>query len=393
MDSFEKTLTTAKVQLIRTFPFLAFAVISTEYHLTTIPQIKTMAATLVGRTPTVLINEEFLLTKLTCTEERTFVLAHDLLHLFFMHLGRQTDRGYNPRLWDAAADFCINLLLVSLKSKHLQFPAFGGLYDEKYVGMSADAIYAQLLGDSGGDADAAADKFGMPGDGGNSPFDRISKAELTQSQVTNIKAQLAASMQGGSLAGDMRNSSLVNELYKLITPVISWREVLRNSITRSRNEYNSYRRYNSRSGVVIFPKSDGEKIDLLIGLDSSGSMGSGDIAEGLVETKSIVEEFANWNVQFVTCEMKVNVVGEYASENGDDFSSFSTNFNRGGGTDMNPIIAHAEESDHVPNVVIIFTDGFLTKELTSSHLSVIVVVTKNGNKSFTSAHHQVIHVD
>ena len=393
MSKVEETLTSTKTRLIRTFPFLAFVVVSAKYKITNDPMIKTMAATVSGTQPLIYIDEEFMMEKLTCVEERSFVIAHELMHLYFMHLGRQRDHGYHPKLWNVATDYFINYLLSELKSPNLTFPKWGGLYDEKYADMSSDEIYAKLLEDADHNMEKALSPFGEVGEGGDSPFDHVAEEDLTEDQKANIKAQLAASLQGGQLAGSMRNSALVKSLYELLEPTICWKDMLREYITKSRDEFYSYRRYNSRSGEIILPSSDGDSINLLFGIDTSGSMSNQDLAEGLTELKSIVDDFANWKVQFVTCEMDVDVVGDYSSEDGDDFTSFAQDYKRGGGTDMNPIIEHAESTDETPSAVIIVTDGYLSDELMSSHLPIIVVVTKSGNKDFESGEHLVVHIE
>jgi len=189
------------------------------------------------------------------------------------------------------------------------------------------------------------------------------------------------------MAGDMRNSALVKSLYNIIAPAVHWKDELADVIVQTREDRYTYNRYNARSsGGIIFPSSTGESIKMVFGIDTSGSMSDSDIAEALTELKEIVEVFTTWSINLVTCEMDVSEVGQYSSDIGDDFTTFSLDFKRGGGTDMNPIVEYAEQQQDEPSVVIIITDGYLSEDITPSHIPVILVVTRSGNPDLESAH-------
>jgi len=392
----QKTLTEAKTLLVRTFPFLAFIVISTKYQIMPVeddPAIKTMGAGMVGVSPIVYINQEFLMEKLTNVHERTFVIAHELLHIFFQHFGYAKLKGWDHQLFNIAADYFINYLIDSLESPHLAVPEFGVLLDEKYADMSSNEIYLKLLEESDGEPQKALGNFDAPGEpGGNSALDEIPQEGLSNDQRAELRASLSASLNNCNMPGNVRNSALVSALYDLLEPTQPWREVLADFVTKARNEYYSYSRYNSRSGEIIMPSSTGDKINLLFGVDTSGSMTDENLAEALTELNAIVNDFENWKITFVTCEMEVEQVGEYSSEIGDDFSSFSQDFIKGGGTDMNPIIMYSETLEEEPDAIIIITDGFLSEKLIETHLPVVVVVVRGGIETLDT-NHTVIYID
>ena len=136
----------------------------------------------------------------------------------------------------------------------------------------------------------------------------------------------------------------------------------------------------------------GHKINLLFGIDTSGSMSAENLAEALTELNAIVNDFENWKITFVTCEMDVELVGEYSSEIGDDFTTFSQDFKQGGGTDMNPIITFAESMEEEPDAMVIITDGYLSADLLMTHIPVIVVIVRGGIDELNT-HHHVIRID
>lgn len=124
------------------------------YH----PAINTMATDGVN----IFINPKFC-ASLT-SNEVLFVLCHEILHNVMSHfmreknlLGSKPSRGNHSR-WNRAADYEINPMVVDalvekngeylIKPEHFRDPkAFGGgggLYDEKYLNMSAEAIYKMI---------------------------------------------------------------------------------------------------------------------------------------------------------------------------------------------------------------------------------------------------------
>jgi predicted metal-dependent peptidase len=77
-------------------------------------------------------------------DEMLFLFGHEVLHNVFEHHYR---RGYrNPTLWNVAADFVINLILVESKiGKPPSLKKGGVLLDEKYKNLTTEEVYDILL--------------------------------------------------------------------------------------------------------------------------------------------------------------------------------------------------------------------------------------------------------
>ena len=87
-------------------------------------------------------------------DEVTFVLAHEVLHVVYMHFGRRSHR--DPQWWNMATDYCINAVLVQekigkmpekqveVKDENGKAAQRVGLYDSKYIGWTSEAIYDDL---------------------------------------------------------------------------------------------------------------------------------------------------------------------------------------------------------------------------------------------------------
>lgn len=82
-------------------------------------------------------NPEFL-SKLS-TNQQTFIIGHEVLHVAFNHLKRRKDK--NPELWNIATDAVINAML---KDQGLEMVE-GGVDMEEGLEMSAEQIYEKLL--------------------------------------------------------------------------------------------------------------------------------------------------------------------------------------------------------------------------------------------------------
>lgn len=381
----DQNLKTTRIDLNMVLPFLSFLVMSTEYNFTT--EVKTMAATTHGGNK-IYVNEEFL--NSMTRRERAFVIAHEMLHIFLEHIGRQTDHNYSGKLWNVATDYCINSHLIELNESRIVMPTFG-LYDVRYKSMSADQIYHILLKDSDGDANAAESKFGNCGEP-NSPFDELNKRPITDGELTNNRQKIAAAICTSDISAlkskGMGYSDLIRMFEDLLDSKIPWQSVLREYIIQSSKTRYTYNRPSRKSyhSKVIFPTMTGDNINLVFGVDTSGSMSSADLTEALTELHSICEEFDNWVVDLVSCDTRVHLIGDYNSEDGDDFCSVDINLVGGGGTEMSPMVEYANDKEDEPSVCIIITDGYIPEnELDDmvDEIPTIVIVTSSGNKDLT----------
>ena len=131
--------TRARVQLLLTQPF--FGTLSLRLKLVpgSLPTMATDGCRIV-------YNSDFV--DQLKPRELEGVLAHEVLHCALGHQCRRGER--NPELWNEAADFAINPILVR---NNLTLPA-GALNDPAFNNLSAEEIYARLLqrnsGDGGG---------------------------------------------------------------------------------------------------------------------------------------------------------------------------------------------------------------------------------------------------
>jgi predicted metal-dependent peptidase len=390
-ERLEKAITKTRIDIIREFPFMSFLLMNTEIMESS--DIPTCAATTVPRNM-IFVNENFFLTELKNRKERNFVMIHELLHIFLEHIGRQTDHNYHPKLWNVATDYVINLYINDMgkgSSRGVLSKPENILFDEKYNGMSADQVYHRLLKDAKNNADKAAaaggaDNIGDDGYNGQRPLDEVaneaqteaSKAENRQMVAAGIAQDTTSLKNMGGGAADM-----LRAFQDLIDPKIPWQSLLRDFVTAASRTHYTYNRISRRStGAILFPTMEGNHVKMCFGIDTSGSMSGDDLGEAMVELRSICEEFDAWEVDFVTCDTNVHLLGQYDSEEGDDWDCISKNLKGGGGTQMGPMVGYANEMEELPSVCIIITDGYIPEDELDQMVNdvpVIVVVTSEGN--------------
>jgi predicted metal-dependent peptidase len=181
-------------------------------------------------------------------------LAHETMHCVFDHIGRRN--GRNPKKWNCAGDFVINLVLRDAGFEIGKT----WLLDDKYIGMSADQVY-NLLPDN--DESEPLDAI-FDGDGNGNVESIAAEWKIATIQAVN------AAKKSGHLPQTMERF-----LDDLVRPRVDWREALRRFVTQiSRNDY-TWSRPNRRflSSGIYLPSLYSEVMGCLAnGIDTSGSI-------------------------------------------------------------------------------------------------------------------------
>lgn len=189
LDEVKEDIERAIALLIGLFPFFGgfiyrFRII---YVHPQDPHIQTMATD--GKN--IFINPAF--AKSLTDDQTVFILCHEILHNVMMHFSRAKAIGVKDfgGDWNIAADYEINPMLVEegLLTKEELKNGIKGLYEDKYLGMSAEEIYELIKGQKMPDLpdglkkkmQKAADELGDPqsgsgsGSGGSGPSDSDQK--------------------------------------------------------------------------------------------------------------------------------------------------------------------------------------------------------------------------
>jgi predicted metal-dependent peptidase len=316
-----------------------------------------------------------------------FVLAHEALHCALSHFARRLHRV--KFRWDVACDYAINPLLM--KEGFEQPP--GTLWDPSFDGMTAEEIYpyidentaeepmdrhiydSQEGGGSGAEPHSTEQKEPQtedasggsgtereqtgaeaefnPSAGGTPQPPPLSEGER-ESLALQWQQRLAAAaqqaMQAGKLGGEM--ARLVDHL---LQPRLPWRMLLAHYIRAAGRDDFSYTRPSRREGAAILPSLRSAAIDVVVAVDSSGSISEQELGEFLGEIDAIKGQMRA-RITVLACDAELAEGSPWVFEPWEE-CHFSAPIQGGGGTRFSPVFDWVSECDRSPDLLIYFTDG------------------------------------
>lgn len=314
------------------------------------PELKTAATD--GRT--IFFNRKFF-EKMT-VKQVEFVIAHEILHNVFDHMGRR--EGRQPKIFNIAADYCVNGQLVRDRIGDHKVPDIQIYHDTKYYGMGAEEIYDKLIeeGNDGSGGDMLDDHVDWEASNGEDGQPTYTKEELKQ-----IRDEIReATMQAAQAAGAGNTPASVARMIKDLTePKMNWREILRQQIQSTiKNDY-SFMRPNRKGWHMsaILPGTNYEEtIDICVSIDMSGSIGDEQAKDFLSEIKGIMEEYKDFKIKVWCFDTKVYNEQDYDGYSMDEFDQYEPM--GGGGTAFEANWDYMKKHDINPKKFIMFTDGY-----------------------------------
>lgn len=298
-------------------------------------------------------------------KEVEFLVGHEVLHVVYDHMGRRETRDH--QIWNIADDYAVN---ADLKKHQVgQFiTTVPCLYDKKYEGMAAEAIYDdlmknvkkisiddlldQMLDDHMDGEDGEDEKEGKGR--GNRPKMSAEERERVRQEVKQAIINAAQSAEAGQLPLG------VERMIKQFTnPVMPWRELIQTNLTSAiRTDYSWMRP--SRRGwhmdAIMPGMTPGEEIDVHVAIDMSGSISTKQAQAFLGEISGMMESFDGYKVHVFCFDTEIYNPQDFTSENMDSVENYEPM--GGGGTDFTAIFDYLKESGKEPKRLIVFTDGY-----------------------------------
>jgi len=309
-------------------------------------------------------------------EQTQFMLAHEALHCALSHFARRQHRI--KRRWDIACDLAINPLLVKDGLK----PPPGSLMLPQFEGMTAEEIYPSTdeleddqetldqhlydKEDGGGDgsgeqpAPQTSERSGEgaqprrePASAGAAQPRPLSETERQQLEV-QWQQRLAGAAQQAMRAGKL-GGGLARLVDHLLQPQLPWRMLLARYMTAvARDDYN-YTRPSRREGDAILPSLRSHQVDVIVALDTSGSISPGEIAEFMSEVNAVKGQ-VRARLTLLACDATLAEDGPWEYEPWEPFT-VPRDFKGGGGTRFTPVFDWARNRDRPPDLLIYFTDA------------------------------------
>lgn len=324
--------------------------------------------------------------------ERTFVLAHEIMHCVYDHPGQMfmwLTRGkvhtatgkaldFYPMLMNMAMDYQINDLLITSKVGKMPTGKFAGLHDPSKgtKDESVVDIYEKLYKQCG------CDKKGGKGQGdpGKGSFDILlnpgagkgkdpasAQSERNEQSWQN---EVAAGAASAKLQGKLP-AALEQAFGEVLDPVVDWTDKLKSFFARKVGSGGyDWRRADRQLITRGFGATEGESIfapgrsgygagTIVVGMDSSGSIYADPtlIDRFMAELAGILESVRPKRIVVIWCDAQVQRVDEV--EDGADIESIRHKGAKGGGgTSFVPVFEWIEKENITIEALIYLTDGY-----------------------------------
>lgn len=373
-DSVEAKLTAARAWLIIDRPFLG----ALALRLPLIEADPQWCHTTATDAKSLYYNRDYI--ESLTFEQTKFALAHEALHCALSHFARREHR--HKRRWDIACDLAINPPLVA---DGLQ-PAPGAIVMDGFVDMAAEEIYPYIQENSeqephdqhiydqdqqsnpqshgakpkdeqGRHAEADADepprKGGDPEHQGAAqppPLSATEREALAQQWQQRLAGAAQQAMQAGKFGG-----SVARLVEHLLQPQLPWRMLLARYLTSmARNDYN-FLRPSRREGDAILPGLRSSHVELVVVLDTSGSVGNDEMQEFLSEANAIKGQVGA-RITLHACDETLAPDGPWVFEPWEELR-LPESLQGGGGTRFAPAFDWVARLDRQPDLLVYFTDA------------------------------------
>ena len=310
-------------------------------------------------------------------KEIEFVIAHEILHCVFDHLGRRD--GRDPKLYNIAADYIVNNLLV--RDRIGEKPSFIDCFqDFKYDSWTSEEVYDDIyeqakqngkefleqLGemlDEHLDAENDSEGTSDAGESKDSKGNNVSKnkPKYSKEEMKKIKDEIKESMISAAQAAGAGNTpkEVARMIKDLTEPKMNWREILRQQIQSTiRNDYTFSRpsRKGWHTGAVLPGMNFDETIDLCVAIDMSGSISNKQGQDFLGEVKGIMDEYKDYKIKIWCFDTAVYNEDDFSADDGRELTDYEVI--GGGGTDFDVNWRYMKEQDIQPKKFLMFTDGY-----------------------------------
>lgn len=353
-------------------------------------------------------------------KELAFLVLHEAMHKAYRHLMVwQNIAKENPMLANLAMDYVINLQLVDYnKPDVIQMPRdkegnLMGALDEKYRGMDTKQVFDLLKqemqdepsgGDGGNGGDGSGDGSPQSGqqDGKSKCLDDHDwehAQEMTEGEKKELSDEVDRALREGAMLAGRMKGNLSREINELLHPKVDWKEALREFIksTMMGNDRSTWRRPHKRYiGMnIVMPSYHSEKIGrVVVGIDTSGSIGSTELSQFLGEVKSICDEVKPDGVDLLYWDSHV---AKHEAYNGNEVETLveTTKPAGGGGTEPGCVPQYMKEESLAPQCTVMLTDGFFYGDGCGdwSGVDSPVLWCVKGNRSFVPSVGKSVYVE
>ncbi|WP_078121932.1 vWA domain-containing protein [Thiosocius teredinicola] len=157
-------------------------------------------------------------------------------------------------------------------------------------------------------------------------------------------------MQAGKMGGTM--ARLVDHL---LQPQLPWRMLLARYMTAMARDDFSYMRPSRREGDAILPSLKSSQVEIVVAIDTSGSIRGNEMDEFLSEVSALKGQMRA-RVTLLACDTNLAEGSPWIFEPWEEFTC-PTQIAGGGGTDFRPVFKWLDEQGSHPELLVYFTDA------------------------------------
>lgn len=333
---------------------------------------------------TVFVNPEFW-NKLAVGEQDA-VLLHEVLHAALLHVTRRA--GRHAEIWNAAADIVINGMIAQ---EGYQLPE-GGLRDEFIEHLSTEEVYEILLKKSqppppvpmsdlldeapadrassgqANDARESQQKSGAPKSGEHAGKE---SKEALEGHWRNALEQ--AHLAAKTLAAGKMPAGIQREMPSIVGAQLDWRTYLWRYLTQTPTDFQDFdRRFVGQR--VYLDSLTGESVQVLVCVDTSGSVGETEMQVFISEVRAILRAYPHLRCELFYADAAL--YGPYPLKPDSTIPAPQG----GGGTDFRPFFERIATHPFLwgKTVAIYLTDGYGSFPERAPKCPVLWVVTPGG---------------
>lgn len=322
--------------------------------------------------------------------ELRFLVLHECYHKLYRHL--TTWRWMyeeNAQAANQACDFVINVKLVDDNADNfatMTGELKKGCLNDKYRGWDSAQVYADLKKNGGG-----------KGGGSGTGFDEHGwddAQEMTAEEKQELAREIDEAIRQGALMAGKTGSGGDRSLDELLQPQVDWREVLRDFVTSTcaGSDYSTWRKPNRRylGAGLYMPSGISERIgEIVVAIDTSGSIGGPQLSAFLSEVASIAETVNPEAVRLLYWDTAVCGDEAYEGEEVQNIAK-STKPKGGGGTMVECVPQYLQDKQIKAQCVIVLTDGYLGGSWGEWHHPLLWVILDN--KSALPSVGKAVHI-
>ena len=337
-------------------------------------------------------------------------IMHEVGHKFLRHLAHYKRLFEEDRVTaNMAADFVVNDIIVRWNTPDILIGE-GWLWNPMFRNWSVVQVYDYLRKQKrsskpchGGNAPVtqgqgqgqSQDSKKLEGQANPTPtnideiapshggvtFDEHKIEEAADFDEKEVSEKVDSALrQGGILAGILGGDK-PRHIDELLSPKVDWKQALLEFISAACNgkqEY-SWRRYNRRmiANDIYIPSAISETVgELVVAIDTSGSIGTAELTEFATELVSICDSVNPDKVRVVWWDSKVH--GEQIFSDNYAGLQYMLKPLGGGGTRVSCVSEYLISKNINAECVIVFTDGFVESGVSWRHQSPLLwMITQN----------------